>query len=331
VWLKVEFSVVSLIRNLNSKSVCRRSRLGLCVTILSLLCGCSNVNTTRSHDVWTARHQSAHPLVGKIFSTRRARLVSHQEFLDALQLTRYILLGEKHDHPDHHRLQAQIVAAQKGVRAVVLEMVRVSYNQRIAGAQTPDEFRQLSEWDKSGWPDFEIYRPLINRVFELGLKPLGGLPPKSKMIAAIQKRTPNPLDDESMQRMRSIIREAHCGYADESLVRFMTNVQMLKDRSLAHELRSHAGFGRGILIAGNGHVRRDFGVPNYLKETISVGFIEVESQKNTPESYDLSMYDFVYFTPVFDLEDACAKFKHRLEKLPKHPSQSKSKSKVMNN
>lgn len=76
-----------------------------------------------------------------------------------------------------------------------------------------------------------------------------------------------------------------------------------------------------VLIAGDGHVRRDLAVPLYLSAThgmaCAVGMLEVEDGKNNPVDYfdgnagDIREFDFVRFTPRWDRPDPCAGFKPR--------------------
>ncbi|WP_319531088.1 hypothetical protein [uncultured Cohaesibacter sp.] len=57
-----------------------------------------------------------------------------------------------------------------------------------------------------------------------------------------------------------------------------------------------------VLIAGNGHVRRDRGVPMFLDasdKAVSIALIEVIRGQTDPQSYsafDPKLYDYVWFT-----------------------------------
>ena len=70
------------------------------------------------------------------------------------------------------------------------------------------------------------------------------------------------------------------------------------------------------MIAGNGHVRRDYGLPNHLDlETVSIGLIEVRSELMTPQDYAPERYDYVWFTPQLDDVDPCEKYREALENM----------------
>jgi uncharacterized iron-regulated protein len=81
-------------------------------------------------------------------------------------------------------------------------------------------------------------------------------------------------------------------------------VQRARDAMMADRLAATSGSGGGVLIAGNGHVRKDRGVPWYLARlrpgarSISVGLLEVRDDVLEPPR-DLP-YDYVWFTPPVD-------------------------------
>ena len=68
------------------------------------------------------------------------------------------------------------------------------------------------------------------------------------------------------------------------------------------------------------HAWQDLGVPNYLvarhknlsmEDIISIGFMEVQSGENNPESYlqqygEVAAHDYIWFTPMISEEDYCA-------------------------
>lgn len=91
----------------------------------------------------------------------------------------------------------------------------------------------------------------------------------------------------------------------------MRLAQRARDASLALTLLD-AGGAPARLIAGNGHVRRDYGVPLLLAarapgaKVVSVGFVEVAAGA-TPDPESLrGRYDYVWFTPAVEREDPCA-------------------------
>src|SRR5919197_5092223 len=74
------------------------SRLGYTAAVL-VLC------------TWHIGMGQDHPLVGQIWDVEAARLIDTTTLVQRLTNGRFVLLGEKHDNPDHHRLQAWILGA----------------------------------------------------------------------------------------------------------------------------------------------------------------------------------------------------------------------------
>lgn len=76
----------------------------------------------------------------------------------------------------------------------------------------------------------------------------------------------------------SEVDEGHCHLLPEHLLPGMTEAQLARDALMAAILKMHAANGV-VLLAGNGHVRRDLGVPQWLgvslrPRALSVGFVE---------------------------------------------------------
>ena len=58
---------------------------------------------------WQSRLNIEHELVGKIWSSKRQEYITIGEFTSSIEESRYLILGEKHDNPDHHLLQLSII------------------------------------------------------------------------------------------------------------------------------------------------------------------------------------------------------------------------------
>src|SRR5690606_17942730 len=89
------------------------------------------------------------------------------------------------------------------------------------------------------------------------------------------------------------IREGHCGLLPEGAVGAMADAQRTRDARLARavaDARARTGL-PVVLLAGNGHLRRDIGVPRYLEalrpsdRIVSVALLEGEDALQ-PEPFD---------------------------------------------
>ncbi len=256
----------------------------------------------------------------------------------------FVLLGEKHDNPDHHRLQAWLLdTIARGGRkpAVAFEMIPRDRRGALEAALTaspgdPDALGAALDWAESGWPPFALYRPVFATALAAGLPIVPGdpsraelgklrhggldaLPPGERERLALDP----PPSAEAVARFAEEVREAHCGMAPEAMVAAMIDVQRVRDATLADALLGASGRDGAVLIAGAGHVRRDPGAPVYLarrapdRNTLLVAFAEV------PRAGDAALdpaeagdgFDLIWFTPRVDDEDACERFKQELEKL----------------
>ena len=135
-----------------------------------------------------------------------------------------------------------------------------------------------------------------------------------------------PLPRDVQAALARRIRAAHCGHANDKMTAVMIRAQRLKDAWMAWRLVTAAkDGGKGVLIAGAAHVRRDWAVPVYIRRhdvppsaTRTVAFTEVHRGASTPELYDTRPFDYVVFTPAVDDRDPCEKFRRHLEKLRHH-------------
>ncbi len=142
---------------------------------------------------WQASELTTHLLVGKIWSAQANGLVALMPLAEAIALADFALLGEVHDNPDVHRVQAWALgvrAKARGTLPVVMEMLNdaqqpvldelfgkgESTRSARKGAGTPSKQEEgaaaLSaatvlkrlQWNKTGWPDAKIYEPIITAV-----------------------------------------------------------------------------------------------------------------------------------------------------------------------
>ena len=136
-----------------------------------------------------------------------------------------------------------------------------------------------------------------------------------------------PLGEKLNQALLAEIQEAHCNAMPKEALSGMAFAQRLRDASIADAaLKAAEKGGSAIVIAGNGHVRRDRGVPWYLRERaptkaiIAVLLIEVGETETDPERYvprdpdGRPAADFVLFTPEAKRGDPC----DDMPKAPKH-------------
>jgi uncharacterized iron-regulated protein len=246
-----------------------------------------------------------------------------------------VLLGEKHDNPDHHRLQAAALRAMvAGGRrpAVAFEMFDSEQQPaidryRANPSATADGLGRATHWESTGWPPFELYGPIARVAFDNGLALVAANIPLGRIRALVHEGThalgPDLVDLGLERRfppaleasLESELRASHCGHLPDAMIGGMALAQHARDAYMARAaIRADRGQGT-VLVAGNGHVRLDRGVPYYLlrqkpgTSVASVAFLEVIDGMSEPQAYakpigaDELPFDFVWFTPRVDDED----------------------------
>lgn len=233
-----------------------------------------------------------------------------------------VILGEVHDNPAHHVFQAAAIAALAPT-ALVFEML----TPEEAALVTPDlaadagALRAALDWDASGWPDFAMYDPLL--AFGEDLPLYGAEVPREDARAAFGAGAAaafgsdaarfgldRPLDPENQATREAEQQEAHCGALPEDILPGFVEAQRLRDAMLAEAalaaLEAHGA--PVVVITGNGHARRDQGVPALLAiaaEGVSVTTLgQFEAAPDGPVPFDF----WTVAEPV-DRPDPCAAFR----------------------
>ncbi|MBC7133358.1 MAG: ChaN family lipoprotein [Roseovarius sp.] len=233
-----------------------------------------------------------------------------------------VILGEVHDNPAHHAEQAARVAALVP-RALVLEMLTPEQAARIRPELIADAeaMAGLLGWAESGWPDFAMYHPIFaaapgariygaqvtreaaRAVFETG--PAEAFGPEAAAYGLT-----DPLPEAEQAAREALQMAAHCDALPEEMLPGMVAVQRLRDAVLARAvMQALAETGGPVaVITGNGHARRDWGVPAYLAR-IAPG-LDVFVLGQTEEGAPLEGgFDAVISAPAVDRPDPCAAFR----------------------
>ncbi|WP_428262016.1 ChaN family lipoprotein [Haliangium sp.] len=298
-------------------------------------------------ETWQSPLSQEHPLVGRVWHVAEARFATPAEVTGAAAKARFVLLGESHDNPDHHRLQAEIIDAVAAAAvgrspAVVFEMIdherQDAVDEQLRSAPgDADALAEAIEWDASGWPPWPLYRPVFAATLARSLRVIAAnLPRAAAMeLARGQRELPPelvatygldaPLPDDLHQALLDELFESHCGLMPREALASLMIVQRARDALMADGLARHADPDGAILVAGSGHVRTDRAVPWYLgragvasaEEILAIGFREVADELTEPTAYgdDGALpFDYVWFTPRANDIDHCKELEERMRK-----------------
>lgn len=315
-----------------------------------LLSGCAQDVMPDPASRWKSPLYRDHPLAGQIWKPSDQRRATAGEVYAAMKGADFVLIGEKHDNADHHWLQAELIRelAAYGRRPVlVFEMLTQSQQEALEAhlAKYPGDAAGIGAavgWEKSGWPNWNIYQPIAEQALRDNMPLLAGGMSRDT-IKRIAREGPDalgkgramvlmldkPVEEELRAEIRQVIFDSHCGQLPESMLDPMLAVTLAKDAVMAErmiEARTPPDPDVSVLIAGAGHVRADWGVPLHLKRRlpgiriVTVGLAEVERDILDPaahaERYGGRLpFDFVWFTPRVDDNDPCEVFAEQLKQM----------------
>jgi len=212
--------------------------------------------------------------------------------------TTVLMLGEVHDNAAGHAARLALLRARvdAGLRpALVMEQFDREQQplldaavKRCQDADCLIAQAGLAEWD---WP---LYRPLLQFALDRRLPLLAANLSRDEAALAMRggiatvldsaTRTrfgldvPWPADIEAAQL--SSVMQGHCNLLPAATARKMVGAQIARDVWMAKVLvDALTQRPAAVLIAGNGHVRRDVGVARWLPEAVaqaseSHGFVE---------------------------------------------------------
>lgn len=246
------------------------------------------------------------------------------ELLERVADAPVVIVGEVHDNPSHHAVQADIVAHLQP-SAIVFEMLTEAQADLVTPDNRADQtaLADSLDWAESGWPDFAMYHPIFTAA--PGAAIYGAAVPRDAARAAMQAgiaesfgtdaadyglTTPLPAEEQAAQE--DLQQQAHCNAMPPEMLPVMVDLQRLRDAVLAREtLRAldETG-GPVIVITGNGHAREDWGVPAYLTrlrpdlDVFTIG--QQEDGAGAPGGFDA-----ILSAPAVDRPDPCEAFRNK--------------------
>lgn len=244
------------------------------------------------------------------------------------------LLGEIHDNAALHaqRLTLLRAAVEAGWRPVItMEQFDIDRQVDIerARAERPDDVDHLIEHaaTRPGEWDWAHYRPVLAlalqyrlpiRAANLARRDAARLVRSDFETVLGSRRTvelglDRGIDTALQAAQEREIDQGHCGALPASVLPGMARAQIARDAIMADVLR-RAGARGAVLLAGNGHVRRDLGVPRWLADIpaariLVIGFVEPGMEREATDRYDrvLTNPGAAMVRPT----DPCAVFRQR--------------------
>lgn len=232
-----------------------------------------------------------------------------------------LLLGETHDNGDGHRLRLQDLQAR--IDAGWRPAIAMEQFDREQQAALDAAMRDCADADcvvagmvtaKSGW-NWTFYKQVVAVALQYRLPLLAanlsrvdaGKVVKAGFAVALSPDVRNRYDIDAalpaalLAAQVEEVRIGHCNMLPAAMLEPMARAQIARDVVMAEAMRPYLERGV-VLIAGNGHVRRDIAVPYWLRAqgvpSWSIGYLEQLAAEGR--------FDSQRAIPPIDRPDACA-------------------------
>ncbi len=288
------------------------------------------------------------------YDTGSGERVARRRLFRRMASAQIVMLGEVHDNLVQHRIRGSLLLDwvrddASRTPALVFEHLDREHNDQLRLAQrrqgirpSLEELLDAGRFDRKGW-QWPAHQPLFEAAH--ASEALWIAANFSRSSARELRRAKDAEADQVLQALVQSARwsedaqlaldrallQGHCGQLPQEALPGIARIQRLRDAALAEPLLDAADR-RSMLLAGNGHVRRDHGVPLYLlaleREALVIGFEETAGEPGPPGQPGLGReaaatplvgavgaerakdfgraYDFVCLTPVTGRGEPCA-------------------------
>uniref|UniRef100_UPI004047FB36 ChaN family lipoprotein n=1 Tax=Orrella sp. TaxID=1921583 RepID=UPI004047FB36 len=235
------------------------------------------------------------------------------------------MMGEVHDNAEGHFYRLKDLEAKLGGQwrpALLMEQFNVEQQPALTKAWQTCQSAQCvidTAGGVKGW-DWGMYKPLITLALKYEL-PLVAANLSSQQVKAVMQsgfsavfdaqtikayKLDQPLPQPWLDNQRKMIAQSHCKALPAAATDSMVKAQASRDVMFAKLMGQYAS-GGAVLIAGNGHVRRDLGVYQWLPADLAsrvkiAGYVE-------PAGADTLIYDIMRVINEHKRADPCAQFK----------------------
>ncbi len=215
-----------------------------------------------------------------ILSGQNGAQVSYAQLLNDLENARVIYIGENHTDPVHHQIQLRVIRdllARHEV-AVGMEMIDQPYQPVLDnwshGELSEQAFLEKTQWYANWRYDFDLYRGIFetirdSRIPLIGLNLPFHIPPKIA-VGGIDNLLPE--DAAHLPHTITLTDPDHRAYVERifSMHKFRGRdnfeyfyaAQCAWEDTMAEAVAEHLSPRQMIVLCGNGHIIRKFGIPN---------------------------------------------------------------------
>lgn len=238
------------------------------------------------------------------------------------------LLGEVHDNPKAHSQRLEFIEkllSQSFKPVIAMEQFDRENQALLQQAMTScqDADCVIQKAGGKGW-EWAYYKPVIEAALKRRLTIVAANLSTNDAMKVVRNGLGAALNHETLrefnldlppdaglfQKQKTAIEVGHCNMLPASVVKGMVNAQVARDVWMAKTIRENASHGL-ILLAGNGHVRKDIGVYHWLngaERTRTEVIAYSEDKSDTVSEQGAGEYDRVVRVEPFERGDPCEAF-----------------------
>jgi uncharacterized iron-regulated protein len=250
-----------------------------------------------------------------ILKTATLSAVSHEQLIADLADARVVYVGESHTNPAHHVIQLEVIKALVQTTAhltIGMEMFDHTYqpvlDQWTAGELDQTDFVEKTHWYANWRFDFGLYRDILEFAKEKGLRVIAlnvpfYIPSRIRVggLASLSKtdrmHLPDIIDTNDADH-RTYLEEIFNLHAfrGRDTFDFFYEAQCTWEDAMAEAVANNLGSGKMVVLAGNGHIIRKFGIPDRAFARSHASFKTIYLAPVGGEA-QLSWADYLWVTP----------------------------------
>jgi uncharacterized iron-regulated protein len=252
-----------------------------------------------------------------ILKTDTASVVSQEQLISGLAEARVVYVGEIHTNPFHHAVQLKIIKAlAKSTPHLMIgmEMFDHTYQPVLdewsAGKMDEATFLRRTHWYVNWRFDFSLYREILEfakkkRLRIIALNIPFDIPPKIRiggidsLTADDRRQLPNTIDTTNAAHrayIKKIFRMHAFAFHGRGDFEYFYEAQCAWEDSMAQAIADHLGSGKMVVLVGDGHIIRKFGIPDRAFARTRAPFKTIYLAPVDSQA-DLNWADYIWATP----------------------------------
>ena len=249
-----------------------------------------------------------------------------------VQTSDYVLLGEVHDNREGHALRLEWLRELAGKKRWALALEQLDREHQDAldqainqGPRSPDSAHAVAlagGFNFKGWK-WPLYEPVLTLALEQHWHLVATNLSRAQLAEVIRgTRSPSapPAEWSALQQEALLqeVKEGHCNLLPESQLPQFVAAQQTRDHAMAEAMVAahHATGLPVILLAGNGHLRKDLAVPVWLhaldpgSKVTTVAVLERNAEGSPDQK---NHFDQVIWVNPEERPDPCVQLRKQME------------------